>query len=510
MLDGMFAFCIFNYKENSFFLARDKFGEKPLYYGLNQDTFLFGSDLNFLKNHKSFNKELNYDSINYFLRLSYIPSPYSIFKNFKKLKPGSYLKINYSKMKIELYSYWSIERDLDMISYQDTFKEKDYILRCDKILKNNIISRTLSDVPIGAFLSSGIDSSLIASLITYYTDKKLSTFTLGYKDYYNDETKRAELISKKLGTDHNEFKVSYENIFDTIIQIPKIYSEPFADSSQIPTILISKFARNKVSVVLTGDGGDEIFGGYNRHVWISKLNKFSKINKKIILSFLNFYKKINFLGMNNDDLKSKLNKLMNILKSKNIQEMYLSSIFYDYEKMFFENNESKFSDFFDLNNPIFSNLNDEKKMMLLDTKYYLSDDILCKVDRASMNHSLESRAPFLSQELFDFGKSLPNEFRVSKTINKYLLRKVLEKYLPKNLISNNKKGFSLPLGYWMRNKLKDWSYNCLFEKSSFSTLNFDQTVVNKIWNEHQNGKIDRSKILWNIIVLNNWMKEWRI
>ena len=246
-------------------------------------------------------------------------------------------------------------------------------------------------------------------------------------------------------------------------QIPKVYSEPFADSSQIPTILISQFAKKKVSVVLTGDGGDEIFGGYNRHVWITKLNKISKMNKKLILTLLSIYKKVNFIGVTNEELLLKLNKLICILETNDINKMYLSTIFYDHENELFKSDNHKYDNFFNINDPAYENLSDEKKMMLLDTKYYLSDDILCKVDRASMNFSLESRAPFLSQELYDFGNYLPNQYKVSKTTNKYLLRKVLENYLPKNLISSKKKGFSIPLGHWMRNRLKDWSYNCIFE-----------------------------------------------
>lgn len=510
ILDGMFAFCIFDYKKNNFFLARDKFGEKPLYYGFNNNVFLFSSDLNFLKKHNSFKKELDYDAIKYFLRLSYIPSPYSIFKDFKKLLPGSYLKVSNSDMTTELVSYWTVEDNLNNQPYKNNYSEEEYIDNCDNILKKNIVTRTLSDVPIGAFLSSGVDSALIASLIKYYTKKNLNTFTLGYKDYDNDETKYAELISKRLNTDHNEFKVSFENIFDVVEDIPKIYSEPFADSSQIPTVLISKFAKKKVSVVLTGDGGDEIFGGYNRHIWITKLNKISKINKKIILFLLNNLRNLNFLGIKNEELILKLNKLMTILKSNDVNEMYLSSIFSDYEDDLFGNDNQKFNKLFNLDNLIDKNLKDEEKMMVLDTKFYLSDDILCKVDRASMSCSLESRAPFLSQELFDFGKFLPSKYKISKITNKYLLRKVLENYLPKNLISNQKKGFSLPLGYWMRNKLKQWSYNSIFEKNSFSSQNFNITLLNKIWSEHQSGKVDRSKILWNIIILNNWIKEWRI
>ena len=190
--------------------------------------------------------------------------------------------------------------------------------------------------------------------------------------------------------------------------------------------------------------------------------------------------------------------------------MYLSTIFYDHENELFKSDKHKYDNFFNINDPAYENLSDEKKMMLLDTKYYLSDDILCKVDRASMNFSLESRAPFLSQELYDFGNHLPNKYKVSKTTNKYLLRKVLENYLPKNLILSKKKGFSIPLGHWMRSRLKDWSYNCIFENNSFSKLNFNKSVLEKIWFEHQTRKLDRSKILWNIIVLNNWIKEWKI
>ena len=295
-----------------------------------------------------------------FLRLSYIPSPHSIFKNFKKLLPGSFLKISNKDMKTELFVYWSVENNLNQKPERNNFTEKNYISICDSILKKNIINRTLSDVPIGAFLSSGVDSALIVSLIKNYTNKDLSTFTLGYNDYDDDETKHAELISKRLGTNHNELKVNYENIFDVMEQIPKVYSEPFADSSQIPTILISQFAKKKVSVVLTGDGGDEIFGGYNRHVWITKLNKISKMNKKLILTLLNIYKNVNFIGVTNEELLLKLNKLICILETNDINKMYLSTIFYDHENELFKSDKHKYDNFFNINDPAYENLSDEK------------------------------------------------------------------------------------------------------------------------------------------------------
>ena len=510
IIDGMYAFCIYDYRKNTFYLARDKFGEKPLYYGFNHGVFLFGSDLNFLKKHSSLNKELDYEAINYFLKLSYIPSPLTIFKNFKKLIAGSYLKISNSNMKTELISYWSVEKNLVTKSNLQNKSELDYVNECDEVLKKSILSRTLSDVPIGAFLSSGVDSALITALIKSHTNKKVNTFTLGYEGKFDDETKHAELISKQLNTNHNELSVNFENIFETILDIPKSYSEPFADSSQIPTMLISKFAKKKVSVVLTGDGADEIFGGYNRYVWIDRLSKISNINKKFLIILLNIIEKMSILGKDKYDTKLKIHKLISILSSSDVQQMYNLSIFYDYEKNLLKNDDLSQTNFFDFSNLNISNLNNIEKMMLTDTKYYLSDDILCKVDRASMNYSLESRAPYLSQELFDFANSMPSGLKINKKKNKYLLRKVLEKYLPKKLILNQKRGFSIPLGYWMKNKMKKWCYNSIFENNSFSKKNFNIKVLSKIWEDHQNGKIDRSKILWNIVILNNWIKEWEI
>jgi asparagine synthase (glutamine-hydrolysing) len=510
MLDGMFAFCIFDYSKNTFYLARDKFGEKPLYYGWNNNVFIFGSDLNILKDHKSFDRELDHHAISYFLKLSYIPAPLTIFKNMKKLSPGSFLKISYSNMETGLSSYWSVDQNTNKESLPNNFSEIDYIDKCNKILTKSVTSRTLADVPIGAFLSSGVDSALIVSIIKTHTDKKLSTFTLGYEGEFQDETQYAKLIAKNLNTEHYELKVNYDDIFETINEIPKTYSEPFADSSQIPTMLISKFAKKKVSVVLTGDGGDEIFGGYNRHVWLNRLNKISNANRKILSIFLNLTQKSYLSNLLNTDLRLKIDKITNILNCKDIQQMYFSSIFHDYEKELFKDEEFNSNEFFKFSNLKSSNINDVEKMMLIDTKYYLPDDILSKVDRASMNYSLESRAPFLNQELFDFGFNLPSKYKVKNKINKYLLRKVLEIYLPKNLIVNKKKGFSIPLGHWMKTRLKSWCFNSIFEIDSFSQKNFNKSVLEKIWKEHQQGKKDRSKIIWNIITLNNWIKEWKI
>ena len=206
----------------------------------------------------------------------------------------------------------------------------------------------------------------------------------------------------------------------------------------------------------------------------------------------------------------KINKVTDILNCKDIQQMYFSSIFYDYEKELFKDEEFNSNEFFKFSNLKSSNISDVEKMMLIDTKYYLPDDILSKVDRASMNYSLESRAPFLNQELFDFGFNLPSKYKVKNKINKYLLRKVLEIYLPKNLMLNKKKGFSIPLGYWMKTRLKSWSFSSIFDKNNFSQKHLNTTVLEKIWKEHQQGKKDKSKIIWNIIILNNWIKEWKI
>jgi asparagine synthase (glutamine-hydrolysing) len=346
ILDGMFAFCIYDYKKNVFFLARDKFGEKPLYYGFEKEVFLFGSDLSILKEHKSFKKELDYTAIDFFLKLSYIPAPLTIFKNFHKLNSGCYLEILYPKMTTNIVSYWSIEKNSKKIITNEITSQQKLVDNCNEILKKSVISRTLSDVPIGTFLSSGIDSSLITSLVKSHTNKSLDTFTLGYDDKYDDETKHAQLIAKQIGTNHNELKVSYDDILQTIEEIPNTYSEPFADSSQIPTMLISKFAKAKVSVVLTGDGGDEIFGGYNRHVWLSKLSKLSKVNKKIFLFFFNILNNFKLFGYKNESLKLKINKLIQILKLDNIQQMYLLTIFHDHDTNLMNDKLIKTHDFF--------------------------------------------------------------------------------------------------------------------------------------------------------------------
>ena len=508
ILDGMFAFCVYDYKQDCFYLAKDKFGEKPIYYGWNNEVFIFGSDLNILKNYPFFDKAIDYLALNYFLKLSYVPSPFTIFKNMKKLPPGSFLKISNNSFKTELYNYWSVEKNFDNKIVNNKKNEADYINECHAILKKSVISRTLSDVPIGTFLSGGIDSALITSIITSNTKKKLNTFTLGYEGDFQDETLQARLIANELKTDHNEIKVNFNNILETINEISNTFSEPFADSSQIPTMLISKQAKKQVSVILTGDGADELFGGYNRYRWIDKIDSLSLINKTIFKKFLNLIPKKIFSKFFSNDYVLKLDKLKNIINFDDIEQMYLSTIFHDYDETLMPTETE--NNIFNLKKNDVSKMNLIEKMMMMDTKYYLSDDILCKVDRSSMKYSLETRAPYLNEELLNFAINLPYEYKVRKKINKYLLRQVLNIYIPKKFIDNQKKGFSIPIGYWMRNKLKNWCESILFSKNSFASINLNSLIIKKIWQEHQSKSHDRSKILWNLIILNLWAKEWNI
>ena len=519
LIDGMFAFAVWDKKKRKLFLVRDKFGEKPLYYGWNNGVFLFGSDILSIKQHNNFDNKINKKSLDYYFKLSYIPAPLTIFCSVSKLIPGHYLTIDtLNDYKLTLKSYWNISK-LVKDNKKNIIRESDnyYTTTCENLLSESVISRSISDVPIGTFLSSGVDSTLISLLLQKNSKNKINTFTVGYESILNDETTLAKSISSYIGTNHHELRINFQNIFETINEISETYSEPFADSSQIPTMIISKFAKQNVSVVLTGDAGDEVFGGYNRYIWLSYFLKLNSTKKKIFLLIIQLLKKNSYFILSlekifkpfikDNNFLLKIDKIHSLLKSNEFKEMYFSLIFHDNFK------DSVLKDNLDNNHSIYNLdedylLSEVEKIMIKDSQTYLPDDVLCKVDRGSMKFSLETRCPFLNENLFQFSWSIPEDLKIRKNINKYILRSILEKHLPKRLINKNKMGFNIPMRDWLKNRLKNWSEEVLFSNKNVFEEFIDQEKVKNIWNEHQKSKLDRSKILWNLIVFNNWYTKW--
>ena len=536
MVDGMFAFALYDYKKNTLSLVRDRFGQKPLYYGWINNNFIFASELKALKEFPGFDNGINLDSLSLYFKFMYVPSPYTIFKKIYKLRPGHLITLsldkNYNFVENTKYyisknfsyrSWWTLENQIKNSRYKNIKNNIDRSSFLSKNLSNTINDQLISDVPIGCFLSGGIDSSLVTSIMSKVSKKKISTFSVGIDNYNYDESKYAKEISNYLQTDHNELIVNEKDLINTIYKIPNIYDEPFADSSQIPTYLISKFARQKIKVVLTGDGGDELFGGYNRYIWANKLWNIIKyfpfpIRKRISFVLLKLPESfakilintiIKFTNFNIDKKQSleKFNKFLIKLENiSNLDDLYFSLIteWKEDEEIILEDTKNKpFSEFVDPD----INLSYQEKMMYWDSLTYLPDDILCKVDRASMSVGLESRLPFLGNKVVDAAWSIPLIMKINNQDTKLILKKLLANHLPENLFLRPKMGFSVPIGSWFRNKLKDFVFDNLSKENlqKDNILNYNKvesTINNHIYSNHNN----QHKI-WSLLVFQLWNKN---
>ena len=516
-------------------LIRDRFGEKPLFFGWVSNSLVFSSELKAIVNSISFNKILNLKAISSFMRLSYIPSPLTIYENIYKLGPGEKLEINkkglsecylqnfkeysnYSNAKFT--KWWKPNKFINNLGNYSKDIENQIHLKIEESVKGQMIS----DVKNGVFLSGGIDSSLITALYQKNSLEKIKSFTIGSSNYLMDESKYAKEVANHLGTDHHEIIVNPEDQINLIEKLPEIYDEPFADSSQIPSLLINKFASDHVKVSLTGDGGDEIFCGYNRYVYsyqiwellktlkkykIQSLGKIlNKIPKNVILKLEAI---INFLYKGDGGvtlLQEKIKKISDgLTNSKNLNELYLTHV------NSWQNNQNIILNE-DLNFlPETFNFDSKNEhdyildMQQTDLQTYLPDDILCKSDRASMFSSLENRSPFLDQDIFDLACSMPHKMKINKKRGKYVLKEILSNYVPEKMFNRPKKGFSVPIGDWLKKELLDWS-NELLDENNLKNYEFiNSQLVRSYWNSHKSNFHDHSKKIWNVLTLLSWFRK---
>jgi asparagine synthase (glutamine-hydrolysing) len=510
-ISGMFAIVLFDKKDKKLFLMRDRFGEKPLYYGQYGKTFIFASELKSFKSHPNFVSSLDSASVNLYFKFNCIPAPHTIYKETYKLKPGHLLVYCLRSSKIESNQpYWNALESA-LAQHASPFKGNDQeaLEQLDLLLTNSIQRQMLSDVPLGAFLSGGIDSSLITAVMQKLSEKPIKTFSIGFEDKIFDESEDAMQVANRLGTEHYQVCFKISDSLDTISKIPDIYDEPFSDSSQIPTYFVSKLAKQQVTVSLTGDGGDEIFCGYNHyqfidHHWriINKLpHSFRKLISKSSSKTLHWMLNSHII----QSIDDRAMRYINALPSANIAEFYrflnnqkhLDSILI--AQHIYENETL-------LDLDLINNLSVPEFLMLKETVSYLSDDLLTKVDRASMSVSLETRAPFLNEDIFNFAWSLPLHFKLRKNQGKWCLRQLLQKYLPEDLVNKPKKGFSVPIDSWIRNELKDWCYSLIKQNvSKDEFLNASQ--VFKIWDEHQKYQKNHGKVLWSVVVYLAWKEK---
>ncbi|MEP3475811.1 MAG: asparagine synthase (glutamine-hydrolyzing) [Hyphomicrobiales bacterium] len=527
---GMFAIALWDNLEKKLYLARDRYGEKPLYYGWQKDTFLFGSELKAIKKHPSFQGKINRDALNLFIKYSYIQAPYSIYEGIHKLEPGTFLclevdnKLKSKNRDVKAEIYWSLEETSKCaLNHIQSLDETKAIKQLDELLSNVIEEQMISDVPLGSFLSGGIDSSTITAIMQAQSERPVETFTIGFNEQDYDEAKCAKAISNHLGTRHEEFYVSPQEALDVIPLLPSLYDEPFADISQIPTYLLSKLTKQRVTVALSGDGGDEIFGGYNRYIGVEKIwnlikNLPSPFRKTIKKSFFSLAseKSNNKLTEMMEFLpdrfqlslaSDKINKVMNSIDAKNKEDIFLRVLksTEETENLVLKGREPKiildekdtwpeFEDF-------------EHQMMYLDAMTYLPNDILVKVDRAAMGVSLETRVPFLDPRVTEFAWGLPLNMKIRDGKGKWILNQLLSKYIPAELLNRPKMGFSVPLEEWLRGPLKVWAEEMLSEKRLNSEGFFNTDEIRKKWLEHRSGKRDWSKLLWNILMFQAWLDE---
>lgn len=519
---GMFAFALWDRKEQRLTLARDRMGEKPLYYGWQNDVFLFGSELKALRAYPAFSAEVDRNALSLFLRHSCVPAPYTVYRGIYKLPPGTYLTVSRGEKSSAPVSYWSA-REVALHGQGQPF-QGDAPAALDKLLRKAVEAQMVADVPLGAFLSGGIDSSTVVALMQAQSGRPVKTFSIGFWSRGYDEAPYAKAVARYLGTEHTELYVTEQDALAVVADLPAIYDEPFADSSQIPTLLVSKLAREHVTVSLSGDGGDELFGGYNRYFWaVGIWRKLGWLPKPLramfawlltglgpqawnaVFDLLGRFLPLHWRYASPGD---KLHKLAEILALTTPEQIYyhLVSHWKHPEELLRGAQEPKtiltdtkrWADVPDF----------EHRMMYLDLVSYLPDDILVKVDRAAMNVSLETRVPFLDHRVVEFAWRLPLSMKLRNGQGKWLLRQVLYNYVPRALIERSKMGFGVPLDAWLRGPLRPWAEALLDESRLRTEGFFDPGTIRQKWAEHLGGQRNWAYCLWDILMFQMWLESW--
>lgn len=518
---GMFAFALCDCVEGKLYLARDRMGEKPLYYGWQNGTFIFGSELGALQPHPDWRGEINRDALALLMRHNYIPAPSTIYKDIYKLTPGALLSVDLreGRQEVKVSRYWKLEDyyakpELPMV-------REERINEIEALLGRSVKQQMISDVPLGAFLSGGIDSSTVVALMQAQSSRPVRTFSIGFREEEFNEAEHAKAVALHLGTDHTELYVTPDQALGVIQRLPAIYDEPFADSSQIPTVLVCELTKKYVTVALSGDGGDELFCGYSRFMsyaafwkqWVQTRNTIKSRFKQLPYQFppvlTSFLAKMLVPSQRQLSLLSIQEKLARQLKlrtSSSLQEYYRTAISYWHEPTDLVPGAlepvNMLRDF-----PVQEYVRDPyKQMMLLDSLSYLPDDILVKVDRAAMSCSLETRVPFLDHRVVEYAAGIPASENVKGLSGKLLLKDLLYRHVPKELVDRPKKGFAVPVAEWLRGPMRAWGESLLDESKLIQQGYFDAQRIRRAWAEHQAGVADHSFHLWGVLSFQSWLE----
>lgn len=504
---GMFAFAVWDRKDRQLVLARDRMGEKPLYYGWQQDTFMFASELKALKCHPLFEGEIEPAAVNIYSHRGYIPAPYSIYKRIYKLLPASFLLMDendFSSHNMPMQRhYWSMEKSA-VKGIENPFKGNfhEATEELGRLMLQSVEKQSIADVPVGAFLSGGIDSSLITALMKTAKAFDVTTFSIGMPEERYNEAHFARKVAEHLGTNHIEHTILPEEALDIIPGLPAIWDEPFADSSQIPTFLVCQLARKEVTVALSGDGGDELFCGYSQYLLFRKLWKTRFLRRLPWKNFLWIFSAIIPIAKGDTYLR-RAEAVIQAWNQPDGQAMvkYWMDKYRQVSFPFVDRGASAF----DKSIPVLPDI--AASAALWDASLFLPDDILVKVDRAAMAVSLETRAPFLDHRIVEFALSLPPNYKIDDKEGKKILRHLLYRYVPKYMVDRPKMGFSIPLSSWLRNELRDWVEEIIGDGAALISMGLDKAAVEKMWAEHINQRRDHTERLWGIITLILWKKS---
>lgn len=524
---GMFALALWDKQEGSLTFARDRFGEKPLYYGWQESALLFGSELAAIESHPKFTNILDRNALVDLLQFNSIPAPKSIFKNIFKLPPASTLTMHPSDFEHRLIpqvtKYW----DAEEVAFQNKANPLDLdeagsIEALRNVLGDAVERQLISDVPVGAFLSGGFDSTAVLTQIVERGTQRPQTFTIGHQGSENDESRIAEIVSRKLGTDHTTLHIDSQIALDTVSLMPSVYSEPFGDSSQIPTFLVSQLASKNVKVALSGDGGDELFGGYNRHnrgatEW-SRIMRLSPKLRHLIAKgissvpprqldraaqFANMFLSNSRRLSGTGDKALKFSRVLN----EDNPDGYYASLISDNSaaRRFVIESTSEFAEIENLSSEV-QLVDFQEWMMLQDTTGYLPTDILTKVDRAAMANSLETRTPFLDPSVFEFAWKLPMHQKIRGSSGKWILKQLVYSYLPEELMNRPKQGFGVPIGDWLRGPLREWAESLISSEKLSRDGFLDKDLVRQLWEHHLSGVANNQHALWNILMFQLWLQ----